>query len=136
MDSKSISTPVVEAVAPQRGRTAETLQTCVLAYLPGMRPEINEQLRSLGFAPGELERFQSLAGRMLQELIAGLDARAFDAADIADQTSMLLARVDIESLSHDMGGMDQAMLQSAVAILVLHFVMFVASRHGQLPPGL
>ncbi|MBI5461811.1 MAG: hypothetical protein HY941_06460 [Gammaproteobacteria bacterium] len=84
--------------------------------------DLVDQYRGLGLSLTEATRFFRVAYTALGAVLEGIDHHALAAAPIPEQVSILLPRFDIARLAN-MTGVDTAQAQSAVAMLVLEFVM-------------
>lgn len=84
--------------------------------------DLVDQYRGLGLSPAEATRFFHAVHTALGAVLESIDHHALAAAPIPEQVSMLLPRFDIARLA-SMTGVDTAQAQSAVAMLVLEFVM-------------
>lgn len=84
--------------------------------------DLVDQYRGLGLSHTEATRFFEAVYAALGTVLEGIDRHALAAAPIPEQVSILLPRFDIAHLAR-MTGIDTAQAQSAVAMLVLEFVM-------------
>lgn len=84
--------------------------------------DLVEQYRGLGMSHTEATRFFAAVYPALGTVLASIDHHALAAAPIPEQVSMLLPRFDIARLATTTG-VGTAQAQSAVAMLVLEFVM-------------
>lgn len=84
--------------------------------------ELIDQYRALGFSHTDAERIFQVLYAELAAVLEAIDSHALAAAPIPEQASMLLPRFNFTRLAATLG-IDSALVQSAVAILVLEFVM-------------
>lgn len=84
--------------------------------------DLVDQYRGLGLSNTEATRFLQVVYAALGSVLEGIDRHALAAAPIPEQVSMLLPRFDIAHLARTTG-IATAQAQSAVAMLVLEFVM-------------
>jgi len=84
--------------------------------------ELVEQYLALGLSQTEARRVLQAVYADLGAVLDAIDPHALAAVPIPDQVSMLLPRFDISRLATTLG-IDTAQAQSAVAMLVLEFVM-------------
>ncbi len=88
--------------------------------------DLVDQYRALGLNSAEATRFFRSGYTALGTVLKGIDHHALAAAPIPEQVSILLPRFDIARLAAT-SGVDTAQAQSAVAMLVLEFVMHAHS---------
>jgi len=84
--------------------------------------ELIEQYCALGLSQTEARRVLQAVYADLGAVLDAIDPHALAAVPIPEQVSMLLPRFDISRLATTLG-IDTAQAQSAVAMLVLEFVM-------------
>lgn len=85
--------------------------------------ELIDQYRALGLSHADAERVFKAVYADLAVVLEAIDPYALAAAPIPEQASMLLPRFDLTRLATTLG-IDTALAQTAVAILVLDFVMY------------
>lgn len=89
---------------------------------PLFAEEVLIQIQSLGLSQVEAARFFKVTQPALGKVLRGLDHQAWATAPVAEQISILLPRFDVASLARA-AHVSKAKVQSALALLVLNFVM-------------
>lgn len=89
--------------------------------------DLIDQYHGLGMSRREAERLFHAVYAALGVVLAGIDQHALAAVPMPEQVSMLSPRFDIEQLAAATG-VDTAQAQTAVAMLLLEFVI-----HTHLP---
>lgn len=117
---KSHNTPQIDGI--KAGQWATQTPQRPLSVTLGCAEQLIEQYQALGIAHTEAERLLQLSCSALNVTLEDIDSRAFSAAPVADQVSILLPRLDIDKLA-ELVGISRAQVQSAVAMLTLEYVL-------------
>jgi hypothetical protein len=117
---KSHNTPQIDST--KAGQWAAQTPQRPLSITQGCAEQLIEQYQALGIAHTEAERLLQLSCSALNVTLEDIDSRAFSAAPVADQVSILLPRLDIDKLA-ELVGISRAQVQSAVAMLTLEYVL-------------
>ncbi len=119
---KSHNSPQIDSI--KAGQWAAQPAQHPLPVTLGCAEQLIDQYLALGITRTEAERLLQLSCSALNVTLEDIDGRAFSAAPVADQVSILLPRLDIDKLA-DLVGISRAQVQSAVAMLTLEYVLKV-----------
>lgn len=129
MASKAdIQIPSSHANIPLAQVTVVSLPAVVHSYFRTAQADVTMQLETLGLDNYQAQHFLNACEPLLLDIVSRLDTRAFITANPAEQASMLLVRFDVDRFARAMGE-ERALLQSAIAVLVLDFICYAALQH-------